>query len=89
MPGPAYPVFSADGETLAVGGNDSLIRLYETATFTATQQLAGMPSGHSGYEFSPDGSRLASATTDQVRIWEISPEGLPALGNFRVTGGFP
>ena len=36
--------------------------------------------------FAPDGSRLVSASTGEVRVWDISPTGPPALGNFQVSG---
>ena len=53
MPTPTVAKFSADGHVLAVGGNDNLIRLFDTATFTETQRLAGMPDGLYGWRSRP------------------------------------
>ena len=41
MPSPLWPTFSPDGRMLAVGGNDNIIRIFETATFTEKHRLAG------------------------------------------------
>ena len=89
MPTPTFAKFSADGRMLAVGGNDDLVRIFDTGTFTETQRLAGMPGEPFGLAFSADGSRLVSATTGHVRSWDLSPEGPAALRNFHVAGGFP
>ena len=88
LPTPTEARFSADGSSVAVGGNDNLVRLFDTATFTETQQLAGSPDQPFGLAFSPDGSRLVSGTTGHVRSWDLSPDGPPALGNLHVSGGF-
>ena len=87
LPSPFDPIFSADGRSLAVGGNDNFVRLFDTETFAETLRLATAPSQLLGYDFSPDGSRLVSTSAGQVRYWDLSPSGHPALGNFQLLGG--
>ena len=72
--------FSADGRWLAVGSFDNFVHLFDTEDFAETL-LAGSPTQVAGVSFAPDGSRLASITDGQLRIWDLAPEGHPALEN--------
>jgi WD40 repeat protein len=83
---PYYAQFSPDGSTLAVTSEDSLIRLYDTAQFVERDRLAGTSGTPSLPFFTPDGSRLASSSVGQIRIWDISRAGAPVLGNFEIAG---
>ncbi|HEY7626321.1 MAG TPA: hypothetical protein VH761_04610, partial [Ilumatobacteraceae bacterium] len=87
LPGPTSARFGPDGKVLAIGGNDHLIHLFDTETFDEIRQLAGSTDETAGLAISPDGSRLVSATVEQVRVWDLSPEGPEQLGNFQVSGG--
>ena len=89
LPSPTFSKFSPDGRQLAVRGNDSLIRIFDTESFTERQRLAGMPGDSSGLAFSPDGSRFVGAAVGSLRSWDLSPEGPAPLGNFHVAGGLP
>lgn len=64
--------WSPDGQRLASGSNDGAAGIWDVASGTLTQKLAG----HTGvvYEvvWSPDGKRLASAGVDgTIRLWDV------------------
>jgi WD40 repeat protein len=74
--GPVYVLaFAPDGQTLASGGADRVVRLWDLATTRLRASLVG----HTGYiesvAFSPDGQTLATTAThdDQdVRLWDVA-----------------
>jgi WD40 repeat protein len=72
-PGGAYSVaYAPDGATLASGGKDGAIRLWDADTL---RLRAEWPSGQQEVNevaFAPDGKRLASAGDDgTVRLWDV------------------
>ena len=50
--------------------------------------IAGLPDQPIRMAFSADDTRLVSAAPGQLRTWDLTPQGPPALGNFHATGGF-
>ncbi len=83
---PLFAQFSPDGGALATTGQDGQIRVYDTDDFGEKLRLAGSLGAPSQIFFAPDGSRLLSATTGEVRTWDISSIGPAVLRNFQVPG---
>jgi WD40 repeat protein/transcriptional regulator with XRE-family HTH domain len=88
--------FSPDGQTLAGGTRDGSVQLWNLArlprtwparvlpTMTATSSLSGPTNWVNGVAFSPDGTRLAAASSDgKAWLWDL------AHGNVPVTLAHP
>eukprot|EP01096_Ripella_sp_DP13-Kostka_P014419 TRINITY_DN64_c0_g1_i1.p2 TRINITY_DN64_c0_g1~~TRINITY_DN64_c0_g1_i1.p2 ORF type:complete len:602 (-),score=332.37 TRINITY_DN64_c0_g1_i1:59-1864(-) len=70
---PKSIALSPNGTTVAVGGDDAAIYLYNIGggSFAQTQKLTGHSSGVTALSFSPDGSQLASGSKDRaVYVWD-------------------
>lgn len=67
---------SPSGRIVATGTKaDPAIRLWNLATGSLVTTLTGHHAGINDLEFSPDGSRLASASTDtDVGVWPVDPD---------------
>lgn len=65
--------FSPDGGAFATGGDDGVVRLWDTASVTQTQQLTGHTAAVLALAWSPDGSVIASGGEDAtVRLWDVA-----------------
>lgn len=64
--------WSRDGETLVTGGEDGWIRFWDPRS----GKQRSVPEGHGraieSVSFSPDGTRIASASADAIRIWDAA-----------------
>ncbi|KOT51281.1 hypothetical protein ADK43_32400 [Streptomyces rimosus subsp. rimosus] len=65
--------FSPDSATLAVGGTDRTVTLYDTRRMTVRARLTGHNDDINALAFCPDGDTLASASGDgSARLWEVA-----------------
>ncbi len=65
--------FSADGRTLATGGEHHQgVKLWDVATGAEVSTLRWHPSYVSAVAFSPDGGRLAAAGGNETKVWDAA-----------------
>ena len=63
--------FSPDGKTLASGGGDNVIHLWDIGTGKSKMTLVGHTHWVFSLAFSPDGKTLASGSVDSdIRLWD-------------------
>ncbi len=68
--------FSPDGQTVATGANDGIVRLWQVSNGKPLHTLEGHSRPVGQVAFSPDGTTLVSGSHDQtVAIWRV-PDGV-------------
>ncbi len=65
-------VFSPNGNLLASGSEDRIVRVWDAQTGSLQQALAGHTHKINVVAFTPDGNLLASADDKTLRVWEVS-----------------
>ncbi len=65
--------YAPDGKTIASGGNDRLVRLWDVATGDEIRRFAGHGSNVDTVAFTADGKTLASGSVDNtIRLWDVA-----------------
>ena len=64
--------FSDDGKTVATGGHDRTVRIWDAATGEQKASLRGHNSWVRSVEFGP-GDRLVSSSDQTARVWDLRP----------------
>ncbi|MEZ5164108.1 MAG: WD40 repeat domain-containing protein [Fimbriimonadaceae bacterium] len=78
---------SPDGAVLASTGNDTIVHLWDTKTYTEIGQLKGHTAAVFGLNFSPDGKWIITTSRDNsIVIWDVAKRTLhKKLGEHPVT----
>src|SRR5262249_31185131 len=64
--------FGPDGKTLASGGSDCIVRIWDTEARKERMALSGHAGAILGVAFSRDGGELASSSEDQsIKLWDV------------------
>jgi WD40 repeat protein len=72
------PVFSPDGKTLAAGGSDHAIRLWDVVGRKNVLTLRGPSAPAVCLAFAPDGRTLAALHGDgSLHLWDVTPPSPP------------
>jgi WD40 repeat protein len=65
--------FSPDGKSVATGGADRVVRLWDAETGSLRKEFKGHRNAVTSVAFSPDGSRLISSALDHtIRSWQLN-----------------
>lgn len=64
--------YSPDGNSLAVGGSDKSIYIFDAATRALSRKLVGHTKPITAIAFSPDGQTLVSGEgSEQLKVWQV------------------
>lgn len=74
LKGPSYIYslsFSPDGRTLASGGNESIVRIWNLPEGNVAREISGFDRRVRSVAFSPNGKSLAIGDRSTLRIWDV------------------
>ncbi len=64
--------FSPDGQIVASGGDDGVVRIWDAATGAGLREITGHKNSINSLAFAPDGKSVVTGSADgTVRIWDL------------------
>jgi WD40 repeat protein len=73
-----HPVFDNSGTKVATGGFEAIARIWDVNTARVIQTLRGHTVPIDGVQFAANGTRLATAASDGLKIWDTNTSALLA-----------
>jgi eukaryotic-like serine/threonine-protein kinase len=70
--------FSPDSRTLAMGGYDNVVRLWDAKTGALVSTIKGYPTWIRSLAFTPDGRTLVMGDNQSVKFWDVAGKRLKA-----------
>ena len=71
---------SPDGSTLVTGGQDCILRLWDTASGKQVASYVGHRNPVLAVAFNPDGERMVSCSAQRVRVWHFDSRSHNIIG---------
>ncbi|KAL5496064.1 hypothetical protein ACEPAH_3157 [Sanghuangporus vaninii] len=70
---------SPDSQTIATGGRDSIVRIWDERTMLLTRRLDGLSGPVKSLVFSPSGKRIVGCGGNSIKKWHVTADSIPPV----------